>query len=54
MHADTVFTVTCIGTTYVKKGQYDRAMDHFERALRIQTATLGEMQFTNQFGAIWR
>jgi tetratricopeptide (TPR) repeat protein len=32
-----------MGASYGKKGQYDRAIELFERALRIEEATLGEM-----------
>ena len=32
-----------MGASYGKKGQYDRAIELYERALRIQEATLGEM-----------
>jgi tetratricopeptide (TPR) repeat protein len=32
-----------MGASYHKKGQCDRAIELYERALRIQTAILGEM-----------
>ena len=32
-----------MGTSYGNKGQYDRAIELYERALRIREATLGEM-----------
>ena len=43
MHADTAATISSMGTSYAEKGQYDRAIELYERALRIQEATLGEM-----------
>ncbi len=32
-----------MGASYGKKGQHDRAIELYERALRIEEATLGEM-----------
>jgi tetratricopeptide (TPR) repeat protein len=43
MHADTAITINNMGGAYSYKGQYDRAIELYERALRIQEATLGEM-----------
>ena len=43
MHAQTAVTISSMGGAYSRKGQYDRAIELYERALRIQEATLGEM-----------